>query len=186
MASFGGPLPVERRKAMAYAATSALILSSGLVAGAAVGGFNVLGFGGQFSSVVAGAEGTTPTTAATASEQATTPPPIYVTKYSIVDDYVVVTTASPTTAAPLVAAAAAAAPAAQTTTAVTQAASSSSDAGFPSFDFAPVDDDPAPSPTTNAPWWSTSTTAGTPIPPKPADCHDAKLEDDGWHCEPDN
>lgn len=94
---------MERRKAMAYAATSALILSSGLVAGAAVGGFNVLGFGGQFSSVIAGAEETTPTTAATSSEQASTPPPIYVTKYSIVDDYVVVTTASPTTAAPLVA-----------------------------------------------------------------------------------
>ncbi|MEP6658384.1 MAG: hypothetical protein ABJD24_00535 [Acidimicrobiales bacterium] len=173
---------MERRKAMAYAATSALILSSGLVAGAAVGGFNVLGFGGQFSSVIAGAEETTPTTAATSSEQASTPPPIYVTKYSIVDDYVVVTTASPTTAAPLVAAAAE--PAAQTTTAMTQA-SSSSDAGFPSFDIAPLDDDSAPPPTTNAPRWSTSTTAGTPIPPKPANCDDANLEDDGWHCDDD-
>jgi hypothetical protein len=173
---------VERRKAMAYAATSALILSSGLVAGAAVGGFNVLGFGGQFSSVIAGAEGTTPTTAATPSDQATTPAPIYVTKYSIVDDYVVVTTASPTTAAaPAVAAAAApAAPAAQPTTAVTQAQLPVS----PSSDIAPVyDDNPAPSPTTNAPGRSTSTTAGTPIPPKPANCHNAKLEDDGWHCE---
>jgi hypothetical protein len=179
---------VERRKAMAYAATSALILSSGLVAGAAVGGFNVLGFGGQFSSVIAGAEETTPTTAATSSEQATTPPPIYVTKYSIVDDYVVVTTASPTTAAPLVAAAAVAAPvapAAQTTTAVTQAAPSSGDVGFPSFDFAPVDDDAAP-PATNAPYWSTSTTAaGTPVPPKPANCREARLGPDGWHCDDD-
>jgi hypothetical protein len=162
---------------MAYAATSALILSSGLVAAAAVGGFNVLGFGGQFSSVVAGAEGTTPTTVATSSEQATTPPPIYVTKYSIVDDYVVVTTASPTTAAPLIAAAAAAAPvapAAETTTEATQAAPSSSGAGLPFYDFTPVDDS------------ASSTTLGTPIPPKPANCHKAKLEDDGWHCEADD
>jgi hypothetical protein len=165
---------VERRKAMAYAATSALILSSGLVAGAAVGGFNVLGFGGQFSSVIAGAEGTTPTTAATPSDHATTPPPIYVTQYSIVDDYVVVTTTSPTTAAaPAVAAAAAApvAPAAQPTTAVTQAQSPV----YPSYDIAPVyDDNPAP-----------STTAGTPTPPNPANCHDAKLAGDGSHCGDD-
>ena len=177
---------MERRKAMAYAATSALVLSSGLVAGAAVGGFNVLGFGGQFSSVVAGAEATTPATAAPSSEQATTPPPIYVTKYSIVDDYVVVTTASPTTAAaPAVAAAGApaapAAPAAQPTTPVSQAESPD----YPSYDIAPVYDDSTP-PSTNAPGWSTSTTAGTPIPPKPANCHDAKLEDDGWHCEVDD
>ena len=175
---------MERRKAMAYAATSALVLSSGLVAGAAVGGFNVLGFGGQFSSVIAGAEGTTPTTAATSSEQATMPPPIYVTKYSIVDDYVVVTTASPTTAAASVVAAAAAAPVAaaeQPTTATPQ-----TDAPvYPSYDIAPVYDDPTP-PSTNAPHSSTSTTAGTSIPPKPANCKNAKLEDDGWHCEADD
>jgi hypothetical protein len=185
---------VERRKAMAYAATSALILSSGLVAGAAVGGFNVLGFGGQFSSVIAGAEGTVPTTAATASEAATTPPPIYVTKYSIVDDYVVVTTA--TTAAPTTAAvAAAAAPAASPTTPATQAAPTA----YPSFDVVPSEEDPSSPDTTARSYTPTTTNSGypsgvpsswpadQPVPPKPANCHDARLTLDGiWHCEVDD
>ena len=87
---------MERRKALALAAASAGIFSSGLLASAAVAGFHLFGFGSPGASAADGGQLDSPamnlaSAVATAAIGAN-PPAVYVKQIDFVDEYVVVTT----------------------------------------------------------------------------------------------
>ena len=165
---------MERRKAIAYAATSAMLLSTSMIAGASAGGFHLLGFGQATSIEATNWAARVGASSGSASGRAVLETPPYLTRYEVVNDYVVVPSLR-TKKAP------AQAPTHNTTPPVTTAApaaGSTSPAG-------PTAAASTPS-TTNWPPpgvprdWPKS----NPIPPIPSGCVQPRLEDDGiWNCQ---
>lgn len=90
---------MERRKALAVAAASAGVFSTGLIASAAVMGFHLFGFGSPKASASASQDVGSPAaglaSAIATATIGTSPPPIYVKQMDFVDEYVVVTTTRP-------------------------------------------------------------------------------------------
>ena len=104
---------MERRTAMAFAAMTSMILSTGTIASAAVGGLHLLGFGTAELAVADGPPLSTPepTSGTTSSSSEAPASPLYMTRYEVVTDYVTMPTTVhryakvPATAAPQVSAA---------------------------------------------------------------------------------
>ncbi len=180
---------MERRKALALAGASTLVLGSAVVALASVGG-SFLGFGsGDHDGV---GSFTAPPTIRAAKRHVT------VRARDVYDRYVIDVggesqrTAKRTTTTPVITPAVIAAPLDATpTTVLPPAPDNDEESGSSHSTPTTVDDPPArPTPTTGI----TPTTrprgvpddwpAGKPIPPMPANCHQPQLEDNGvWNCQ---
>jgi hypothetical protein len=185
--------PMERKKALATALASTLVLGSSMVAFAAVGGGRLLGFGddsSQLGSFVANES--TPVTA----------PPKTRTR-DVYDEYLVDTPAAATSDASTASAASAVAnPPAWPPTGALSGATSGGDDASDDTSRSPeasgrdrASPKPVKSPTTTVPRATTPTTdrgveipddwpAGKPLPPIPEHCHEPHLEDNGvWNCQ---
>lgn len=185
---------MDRKKALAVAATTASVLASGIVSVAALGGTQIFGFGGDTHHTAATASPTTigPSTAGSTPESAPTettkPAPLVVTKYQSVLDRVVVNvpTSAPPAASPSPATSASST-GGQTTAPNTTVppGSPTTRAPAPTVAAAPPTTNPAPT-TTRPPGVPDDWPAGKPIPPMPPNCRQPQLEDDGeWNCQDD-
>lgn len=180
---------MERKKALAVAAASSLVLGSSLVAFAAVGGSTFLGFGSRPHG---------PGSFAITKTAHTKQSPRVVTKYKDVYDRYIVDTVDNGGAQ------SAAAPPPATVSPITVSskdAVSSEDAGNESdSESEQAEPDEAPDTFASTPPTTATPTptkhhvevpedwpAGTPLPPMPANCEQPHLEDNGvWNCQGDD
>lgn len=171
---------MERRKALAVAASTALLASSGVIATFAAW------TGGDDSTATAGTAPVTVPLGARSNAPDTTPlDPVIVTERRDIYDQVVVAgtpqaaggsaapsaQAAPTATAPAPAAAAVKPSAKPTASAATGTASATTTS-------------PSPTTTTRPPGVPKDWPADRPIPPMPAGCRQPQLEDNGtWNCQ---
>jgi hypothetical protein len=192
VSSTEGGRPMQRRRALALAGASTLVLGSGVVGSAAVGG-SFLGFGG-------GARDDTGSLTAPVVASASKPH-VSMRLRDVYDRYVVDVGGAPggaskgaaTLSSTPAVIAAPLGPAPTTVPAVAPDTSGGGGAARPtptSVDDAPSR--PPPTPTTNVTpkrprgvpedW-----PAGKPVPPMPPNCHEPQLEDNGvWNCQQAN